>query len=67
MIIPAGAIPDGDSSTKTRSVEPGDYVMVQIVNGNSQVLKGIPLYHSSITQHAQNVGMVRNEKMYDYL
>lgn len=45
---------------------PGDYVVVQINNASSQVLKGIPLYHSSITQYANSIAS-QNERMYDYL
>ncbi|XP_012260249.2 mitochondrial tRNA methylthiotransferase CDK5RAP1 [Athalia rosae] len=64
VIIPAGEIEDSGSSNETRIIKPGDYVLVQILNGNSQVLKGIPLHHSSITQSTVNENRRKNT-MYD--
>ncbi|XP_015524783.1 CDK5RAP1-like protein isoform X1 [Neodiprion lecontei] len=56
VIFPRGSIQDNRCTTKSRNIEAGDYVVVQIINANSQVLKGIPLYHSSITQYALSTG-----------
>ncbi|XP_015606325.1 CDK5RAP1-like protein [Cephus cinctus] len=50
VIIPNGAIPENCHSVNSKSIMPGDYVVVQICNANSQLLTGIPLYHSSISE-----------------
>lgn len=39
---------DGDNSTSSRNITVGDYVVAKIYESNSQVLKGDPLYFSSI-------------------
>ncbi|XP_046745625.1 CDK5RAP1-like protein [Diprion similis] len=56
VIFPGGSIQDNTRITASRNIKAGDYVVVQIVNANSQVLKGIPLRHSSITQYALSTG-----------
>lgn len=38
----------GDNSTSSRNITVGDYVVAKIYESNSQVLKGDPLYFSSI-------------------
>lgn len=51
VIIPAGEIPDAQSSQILREVKPGDYIAVKITSANSQVLKGVPLYHSTLSSY----------------
>lgn len=38
-----------DDSTK-RLIQPGDFIVAKITESTSQVLKGIALYHSSISE-----------------
>ncbi|CAG4944606.1 unnamed protein product [Parnassius apollo] len=38
-----------------RSVKPGDYVAVKITGARSSVLRGVPLYHTSISQFYREV------------
>lgn len=60
VVFPAVEIPEAEYSNKLQKIKPGDYVVVQISSANSQILKGIPLYHSSLSKfHAQ-------EKTYTY-
>ncbi|XP_012524046.2 CDK5RAP1-like protein [Monomorium pharaonis] len=54
VILPSAAIPIAQHSITTRRIQAGDYVVVRIDNANSQSLQGIPLYHSSITEHLLN-------------
>lgn len=54
VIIPDTMIPACISDPqKVRSILPGDFVVTQITESNSQVLKGIPLYHSTITDFSR--------------
>ncbi|XP_011255399.1 CDK5RAP1-like protein [Camponotus floridanus] len=39
-------------SATTRQIQPGDYIVARIDNANSQTLRGIPLYCSSIIDHS---------------
>ncbi|KAK9505050.1 hypothetical protein O3M35_009200 [Rhynocoris fuscipes] len=48
VIIPSCEIPDCEKSQSFTDIKPGDYVQVQIKEANSQVLKGIPLFHTSL-------------------
>ncbi|XP_069688767.1 CDK5RAP1-like protein [Periplaneta americana] len=50
VIFPAEMIPESEDSQELKSIKPGDYVVVQINSANSQVLKGTPLYHSSLSK-----------------
>ncbi|KRT81134.1 hypothetical protein AMK59_5777, partial [Oryctes borbonicus] len=50
VIFPNGEIPVQESSGLCRGVKPGDYIVVQINDITSQVLKGIPLYHTTLTE-----------------
>ncbi|XP_058461200.1 CDK5RAP1-like protein [Malaya genurostris] len=53
VIIPAGDVPYGClRSTERKSIVSGDYVVVKIIESNSQILKGLPLYHTTISQFA---------------
>ncbi|XP_062712997.1 CDK5RAP1-like protein [Aedes albopictus] len=53
VILPGGDVPMGDSNSKERkTIVSGDYVAVRIVESNSQILKGIPLYHTTIHDFA---------------
>lgn len=51
VILPSAIIPIAQNSIATRQIQTGDYIIVQIDNANSQTLQGVPLYHSSITEH----------------
>lgn len=48
VIVPIKSIPSGESSCELKEMEAGDYVVAQIEESNSQVLKGQPLHISSI-------------------
>ncbi|KAJ3646631.1 hypothetical protein Zmor_024210 [Zophobas morio] len=50
VIVPAGEVPQKDGNNN-KLLEPGDYVVVQINAANSQVLKGIPLYCTTLTEY----------------
>uniref|UniRef100_A0A182JIC8 TRAM domain-containing protein n=1 Tax=Anopheles atroparvus TaxID=41427 RepID=A0A182JIC8_ANOAO len=52
VIIPAGPIRASFEAAKDdlRPIGVGDYVAVRIIASNSQILKGEPMYHSTITQ-----------------
>lgn len=52
VILPPAVIPIAQNSVTTRQIQAGDYVVVQIDKANSQTLQGVPLYHSSITEHS---------------
>lgn len=43
---------DNHASTK-QAIKPGDFVVVDITESNSQVLKGTPLYHSTISDFSR--------------
>lgn len=49
VIFPDDEIPDRDCSIVSQ-MKPGDYIVVQINDASSQVLKGIPLYHTKLTE-----------------
>lgn len=34
-----------------RIIQPGDFIVAKIYDSNSQTLKGIPLYHTTITDY----------------
>lgn len=49
VIFPQTEIPDLFSTSQhTREIKPGDYVAVQVTGCSSQVLKAIPLYHTTV-------------------
>lgn len=48
VIIPHLAIPQSENSSVLEHIKPGDYVNVFVEESNSQVLKGKPLYHTSL-------------------
>lgn len=50
VIFPTGEIPIQDDSSVCRGIEPGDYIVAQINDASSQVLKGIPLYHTTLIE-----------------
>lgn len=52
VILPSTVTRINRHSATTRKIQPGDYVVVQIDNANSQTLKGIPLYCSSINEYS---------------
>ncbi|XP_076754805.1 CDK5RAP1-like protein [Xylocopa sonorina] len=57
VLIPTMSIPIGKYSNEKRSIKNGDYVVVEIQDANSNSLKGVPLYHSSITEHASSAAL----------
>ncbi|CAL7951616.1 unnamed protein product [Xylocopa violacea] len=54
VLIPPMSIPAGKYSDKKTSIKIGDYVVVKIQDANSNSLMGVPLYHSSLTEHASS-------------
>lgn len=54
VIFPDVEIEDG-SAGSTRTVVPGDYVSVIVTDANSQVLKGIPLKVSTISEFSRGL------------
>lgn len=50
VIIPSMNLPLHPGSGETKSIEVGDFIAVRINETNSQVLKGEPLYHSSLVE-----------------
>lgn len=54
VIIPVGSIPGKIDSSTSRSIQPGDYVVVEITEANSHSLRGIPLYHSTLSEFYHN-------------
>ncbi|XP_014276124.3 CDK5RAP1-like protein [Halyomorpha halys] len=48
VIIPSGSIPSAYNSGIEKTIEVGDYISVKVTEANSQVLKGIPLYHTAL-------------------
>ncbi|XP_033228686.1 CDK5RAP1-like protein [Belonocnema kinseyi] len=55
VIISNCTVQENKSSVHTRKVVPGDYVVVQISDANSQTLRGIPLYFSSISDFTPSI------------
>lgn len=55
VIIHNDEIPIDRDSYSTRPMVSGDYVVVQINEASSQVLKGTALYHSTLTDFAQRM------------
>ncbi|GLH13960.1 CDK5RAP1-like protein [Gryllus bimaculatus] len=53
VIIPADSVPEHRFSRNDRPIVSGDYVVVQINDASSQVLKGTPLYHSTLSEFQQ--------------
>ncbi|KAM7308751.1 putative CDK5 regulatory subunit-associated protein, partial [Ixodes scapularis] len=53
VIFPQSLIPESSGSTVRREVQPGDYVVVEINDCTSQVLKGTPIHISSLQEHSQ--------------
>ncbi|XP_062565783.1 CDK5RAP1-like protein [Armigeres subalbatus] len=55
VILPGGDVPMGDlDSNERKTIVSGDYVAVKIIDSNSQILKAVPLYHTSITEFANH-------------
>lgn len=50
VIFPACSICDEDGFNH-KEIKPGDYLAIKICDANSQVLKGVPLYHTSLTRY----------------
>ncbi|XP_067674131.1 mitochondrial tRNA methylthiotransferase CDK5RAP1-like [Haliotis asinina] len=59
VIFPKVDIPSCAGSQQQRVVSPGDYVVVQVTSCSSQVLKGVPLYHSSLQSFHQQKTVAR--------
>lgn len=58
VIIPAdepiAAAPTNSQhiNNSLRKIQPGDFVVAKITESNSQVLKGVPMWHSTISEHS---------------
>lgn len=64
VIIPGTIpIPSSANSPTQQLIKPGDFVATKVISSNSQVLKGVPLYHSTIT----NFYNEQNENVLDQL
>ena len=55
-------LPIGPESPIVKETGPGDFVAVKITSSNSQVLKGIPVNHSSIKDFYQMTGSQPDEE-----
>lgn len=53
VIFPDGDIPEL-SGDEMLQIKPGDYIAVQINASTTQVLKGIPLYHTKLVDYYNN-------------
>ncbi|XP_070395040.1 mitochondrial tRNA methylthiotransferase CDK5RAP1-like isoform X2 [Dermacentor albipictus] len=51
VVFPKILVPEHPSSSVKKQIQPGDYLVVQIQDCSSQVLKGVPLYATSLRQH----------------
>ncbi|XP_075552499.1 mitochondrial tRNA methylthiotransferase CDK5RAP1 isoform X1 [Dermacentor variabilis] len=51
VVFPKILVPEHPSSSVKKQIQPGDYLVVQIQDCSSQVLKGVPLYATSLQQH----------------
>ncbi|KAB0793048.1 hypothetical protein PPYR_12668 [Photinus pyralis] len=60
VIFPIGDIPQVNG-TEIKTIKPGDYVVVHINAANSQVLKGIPLYHTTMSEFYNKFNCSHNE------
>lgn len=60
VIIPKELIPTSYTSSTYEPIKNGDYVAVHVCDANSQVLRGAPLYHSSIGEFYS-----RNDELLD--
>lgn len=50
VIFPQESIPINNMSGEHKVIEPGDYIVVHVCDANSQILKGIPLYHTTVAE-----------------
>lgn len=50
--IPVGANSSADSDCGHKLLDAGDFIVARVSDSNSQSLKGLPLYHSSISSYA---------------
>lgn len=48
VIFPKAELPSHRQTLELRPVTQGDYVAVQIISGTSQILRAVPLYHTSL-------------------
>ncbi|XP_077540139.1 mitochondrial tRNA methylthiotransferase CDK5RAP1 [Haemaphysalis longicornis] len=51
VIFPRTHVLEYLSSSVKREIQPGDYIVVEIQDCSSQVLKGVPLYITSLQEH----------------
>ncbi|XP_054269512.1 CDK5RAP1-like protein [Macrosteles quadrilineatus] len=63
VIVPKVDIPE-DSSGPTKPISSGDYVAVKITDASSQVLKGVPLYHSTLERFNQSSEAFKSSTIY---
>lgn len=50
VIVPIESIPKTKNSSEVEQIKAGDFIAARVTETNSQVLKGIPLYHTSISE-----------------
>lgn len=55
VIFPSCEIPHQYGSPISRFIQFGDFIVTQVNDANSQVLKGIPLYHTSLQEYYENM------------
>ncbi|CAI9738367.1 mitochondrial tRNA methylthiotransferase CDK5RAP1-like [Octopus vulgaris] len=53
VIVPQTKIPISEEAEPTRTIEVGDYIVVRITGASSQVLKGEPLYHTTLVNFSR--------------
>ncbi|XP_014601693.1 PREDICTED: CDK5RAP1-like protein isoform X2 [Polistes canadensis] len=61
ILLPCATIPIDEHSTITKQIEAGDYVVVKIIKSNYLTLMGDPLYHSTISDFASNVEIMKHQ------
>lgn len=49
VLIPAGTISSSHTDCLNREISAGDYIAVKIHSSNSQILKGTPLFHTTLS------------------
>ncbi|KAI0225587.1 CDK5 regulatory subunit-associated protein 1 [Lamellibrachia satsuma] len=53
---------NNEGTTKPLCIKPGDYVVVQITSATSQVLRGLPLRHTSLQECYTNQAIHKNHR-----
>ncbi|VVC28955.1 Methylthiotransferase, conserved site,Elongator protein 3/MiaB/NifB,TRAM domain,Radical SAM, alpha/beta [Cinara cedri] len=53
-----------DGSSLNQDIKPGDYITVKITESNSQILKGMPIQHTSLQEYENKTAKLVKEKSY---